>query len=117
MCTKPLFQQTLHAQLDFLENSNLPKGGIPVNYFIIHLSYRKGYFKISKIYLLRSDAQTLELLLTSVMLSSFNIFFFYCDTYTYLSCLYQGHSSVDTALLTLYHLLPLGGASNYTRYS
>ena len=38
------------------------------NYFIINLLYKKGYFKISKKYLLRPDAQQLELLLTSVML-------------------------------------------------
>ena len=50
-------------------------GGNTYNHFLIHLSYKMRYFKFPKKYLLRPDGQTLELLLTSVQLSSFHISF------------------------------------------
>ena len=55
--------------------SNDKSRGNACHYFLIHLSNKMEYFKISKKYLLRPDGKTLELLLPSVKLCSFHIRF------------------------------------------
>ena len=72
MCKKLVFQHILHAQI-FLKTSTLTIGEIPVIFFLYIYHIKCNISKFPKKHLLHPDGQTLELLLTSVKLSSFHL--------------------------------------------
>ena len=69
-CPQEIASATFLHVLGFM----LHKGNT-CNFFLIHLSYKMRYLKISKIFFIASRWPNIELLLTSVKLSSFHISF------------------------------------------